>query len=236
MREIERLKLSAELVVLSACDTAEGQLTSEGVTGFSRAFTLAGVPSLVLSLWSIPDAPTALLMQEFYSGVRHQRNKAQALRDAMLRTMRQYPNPGNWAAFELIGEAAASPALYGVRGNSPEVKADLDWRARFRRLVVVPEDITGLSELPDSSENGVELSFQTAFSGLQLRKLYCDTYLGRGLRQEIAEGDEGSFHLWFLDEGNHRKIAVHGDEVYMGKKGMGKKGTWSVTISVKPAP
>jgi CHAT domain-containing protein len=59
-----------------------------------------------VSLWSIPDAPTASLMTEFYTNIQQRKlDKAQALRQAMLTTMKTHPNPINWAAFTLIGEA-----------------------------------------------------------------------------------------------------------------------------------
>ena len=53
-------------MVLSACDTADGKPTGDGVLGLSSAFLVAGVPSVVVAQWSIPDAPTALLMHAFY--------------------------------------------------------------------------------------------------------------------------------------------------------------------------
>lgn len=97
--------LNAELVVLSACDTGRGKLTEDGVVGLSRSFITAGIPSLIVSLWAIPDAPTTFLMTEFYRNWQQTGNKAQALRQAMLTTMKQHPDPRNWAAFTLIGEA-----------------------------------------------------------------------------------------------------------------------------------
>ncbi len=103
--EILDLKLNAELVVLSACDTGRGRITSDGVIGLSRSLISAGVPSVIVSLWSVPDAPTASLMTEFYRQIQQNLNKAQALRQAMLTTMKQYPDPKDWAAFTLIGEA-----------------------------------------------------------------------------------------------------------------------------------
>ncbi|MEY3869986.1 MAG: hypothetical protein RLZZ338_3877 [Cyanobacteriota bacterium] len=103
--EIFDLKLNASLVILSACNTGRGKLTGDGVIGLSRAFLSAGVPSIIVSLWAVNDASTAFLMTQFY---RHwqegKMDKAQALRQAMLNTMKQYPKPGNWAAFTLIGE------------------------------------------------------------------------------------------------------------------------------------
>ncbi|MEA5573480.1 CHAT domain-containing tetratricopeptide repeat protein [Calothrix sp. UHCC 0171] len=101
--EIFDLKLNAELVVLSACDTGRGKLSGDGVIGLSRSLISAGVPSVIVSLWSIPDAPTASLMTEFYQNLH--KGKAFALRQAMLETMKQHPDPKNWAAFTLIGES-----------------------------------------------------------------------------------------------------------------------------------
>ena len=104
--EILKMNLSAELAVLSACDTGRGQITGDGVIGLSRSFISAGVPSVVVSLWAIPDEPTALLMTEFYRNLQlQQMDKAQALRQAMLTTLKQHPNPTEWAAFTLIGES-----------------------------------------------------------------------------------------------------------------------------------
>jgi CHAT domain-containing protein len=103
--EILTLKLKADLAVLSACDTGRGKITGDGVIGLSRSLLSAGVSSVVVSLWSVPDEPTALLMTEFYRNLRTNPDKAQALRKAMLATMAQHPNPRDWAGFVLIGSA-----------------------------------------------------------------------------------------------------------------------------------
>ncbi len=103
--EIFDMKLQANLVVLSACNTGEGRITGDGVIGLSRALISAGVPSVIVSLWAVPDAPTSELMQAFYQNLQNNPNKAQALRQAMLTTMKTHPQPRNWAAFTLIGEA-----------------------------------------------------------------------------------------------------------------------------------
>ncbi|MFB2983509.1 tetratricopeptide repeat protein [Microseira sp. BLCC-F43] len=102
--EILDLKLNAELVVLSACDTGRGRITGDGIIGLSRSFINAGVPSVMVSLWAVPDAPTAELMKAFYQNWQKNPDKAQALRQAMLTMMQQYPHPKDWAAFTLIGE------------------------------------------------------------------------------------------------------------------------------------
>src|SRR5919199_929090 len=103
--EILDLKLNAELVVLSACNTGRGRLTGDGVIGLSRALITAGVPTILTSLWYVPDAPTAELMAEFYRQLQQSPNKAQALRQAMLIIMKKHPEPRDWGAFTLIGEA-----------------------------------------------------------------------------------------------------------------------------------
>jgi CHAT domain-containing protein len=108
--EILQLHLQADLVVLSACDTGRGRITGDGVIGLSRSLISAGTPSVIVSLWQVPDAPTASLMTEFYKNwqpgsATKPQNKAQALRQAMLTTLQQYPDPRDWAGFTLIGEA-----------------------------------------------------------------------------------------------------------------------------------
>jgi CHAT domain-containing protein/Flp pilus assembly protein TadD len=104
--EIFDLKLNnADLVVLSACDTGRGEITGDGVVGLSRSFVAAGAPSVLVSLWAVDDSSTSELMGELYRQLQSQPNKAQALRQAMLKIRRQKPNPFYWAAFTLIGEA-----------------------------------------------------------------------------------------------------------------------------------
>lgn len=103
--EISNLTLQADLAVLSACDTGLGRITGDGVIGLSRSLITAGVPSVVVSLWSVPDAPTAELMTEFYRQLQNNSDKAQALRQAMLQTLKTHPHPRDWAAFTLIGSA-----------------------------------------------------------------------------------------------------------------------------------
>jgi CHAT domain-containing protein len=104
--EILDLKLNAELIVLSACNTGKGRITGDGVVGLSRSLISAGVPSIVVSLWSVGDDSTSLLMTEFYKNMQQKQDKATALRQAMLTTMKHknYQNPYHWAAFTLIGE------------------------------------------------------------------------------------------------------------------------------------
>ena len=103
--EIAQIKLNAELVVLSACNTGQGRITGDGVVGLSRSLMLAGVPSVVVSLWAVPDQPTGELMAEFYQQLGQTDNKAKALRQAMLTIREKYPDPIAWAGFTIVGEA-----------------------------------------------------------------------------------------------------------------------------------
>ncbi len=103
--EILDLRLKADLVVLSACNTGRGQITGEGVIGLTRSFLSAGVPSLVVSLWQVPDKPTASLMIAFHKNRKKGDGNAQALRQAMLATMKDYPNPQDWAGFMVVGRS-----------------------------------------------------------------------------------------------------------------------------------
>ncbi|MEM9218506.1 MAG: CHAT domain-containing protein [Cyanobacteria bacterium P01_F01_bin.150] len=104
-KEILELDLQADLVVLSACDTGLGRITGDGVVGLSRSFLAAGASSVVVSLWAVPDTSTAELMVAFYKNLIQGHDKGQSLRYAMLETLEQYPNPLDWAAFILVGNA-----------------------------------------------------------------------------------------------------------------------------------
>lgn len=105
--EILDMKLQSDLVVLSACDTGRGTITGDGVIGLSRSLISAGARSVLVSLWAVKDNSTAFLMTEFYRNLQQNPDKATALRQAMLTTMKQkeYSSPLHWAAFTLIGEA-----------------------------------------------------------------------------------------------------------------------------------
>lgn len=104
--EILNLQLQADLVVLSACDTGLGRISGDGVNGLARSFLLAGASNVMVSLWAVPDAPTADLMTEFYhQWQQNGLNKAQALRQAMLTILQTHPEPKDWAAFTLVGSA-----------------------------------------------------------------------------------------------------------------------------------
>jgi CHAT domain-containing protein len=106
--DIYNLDLSADLVVLSACETALGDdLRGEGVGRLTRAFLYAGAKSVVVSLWSVSDAATAELMKRFYAGMLRQGlSPAEALRQAQLeiRQDKRWTAPYYWAGFVLQGD------------------------------------------------------------------------------------------------------------------------------------
>lgn len=106
--DIYNLKLPAELVVLSACETGLGKdVTGEGLDGLTRAFMYAGARRLVVSLWNVNDKATAALMQRFYTEMlRSNKTPAAALRAAQIEMLRskQWQSPYYWAPFVMQGE------------------------------------------------------------------------------------------------------------------------------------
>jgi len=105
-REISNLSLSADLVVLSACQTGKGRLeNAEGVLGLPRTFFYAGARSTISSLWKISDKSTAEIMPSFYRYLTAGKNKARALRLAKLEMLKSpQSHPFYWAAFILNGD------------------------------------------------------------------------------------------------------------------------------------
>lgn len=100
--EVAGLRLIADLVVLSACDTGRGRITGDSVVGLPRALLAAGADSVVVSLWQVPDEPIADLMVAFYRALMRGKTWAGALRRAMLSTRARFPDPRNWSAFVLV--------------------------------------------------------------------------------------------------------------------------------------
>lgn len=108
LHEIFNLRLSADLVVLSACQTGIGkQIKGEGLVGLTRGFMYAGAPRVMASLWQVNDLATAELMKHFYRGLlKDGMRPAAALRAAQLELLKgkQWAMPYYWAAFVLQGE------------------------------------------------------------------------------------------------------------------------------------
>jgi len=104
-RELMELALSAEMVVLSACETARGQARpGEGAIGMVWALTVSGVPTQVLSQWKVSDESTVMLMSHYYKALRAGQSPAAALREAALalRQQKRFQHPYYWAPFICI--------------------------------------------------------------------------------------------------------------------------------------
>jgi CHAT domain-containing protein/tetratricopeptide (TPR) repeat protein len=120
-QEVYRLDLNADLVVLSACRSAAGSVTGDGISAFARAFIYAGTASIVASVWDVADEPTNRLLPDFYKTWYAGQSKSRALRSAQLRLLRDLragrvrittpagevsvpEHPVFWAGFVLFGE------------------------------------------------------------------------------------------------------------------------------------
>jgi tetratricopeptide (TPR) repeat protein len=108
LHEIFNLRLSAELVVLSACQTGLGkEIKGEGLVGLTRGFMYAGAARVMASLWQVDDAATAELMKRFYRRMLQEGMRpAAALRAAQVEMWKrpQWQSPYYWGAFVLQGE------------------------------------------------------------------------------------------------------------------------------------
>jgi len=102
--EVVGLKLNAELVVLSACDTALGKFhQGEGFSNLARAFMSAGAEGVIVSQWAVADKSTAEFMVELYRNLTKGLPVPEALKAAKITLRKQYPNPYYWAPFILVG-------------------------------------------------------------------------------------------------------------------------------------
>jgi len=110
VRDVTPLRISADLVTLSACESGLGRIESgEGVIGLARGFLVAGCRSVVVSLWKVNDASTAQLMEGFYrEWLAKGRDRATALTAAKRELMKkpETRSPFHWAPFVLIGDPA----------------------------------------------------------------------------------------------------------------------------------
>ena len=110
--EISQMKLNAELVVLSACETGYGKFKQgEGVMSLARSFMYAGVPSMVVSMWQVNDGSTSIIMSTFYNNLAQGMDKALALQKAKLAYMNNAQgimvHPAFWAAFIQLGDSSS---------------------------------------------------------------------------------------------------------------------------------
>jgi CHAT domain-containing protein len=108
--DIYNLKLNAELVVLSACETGLGKISKgEGIIGLSRAFLFSGASNLIVSLWKVSDFSTSELMIEFYKNILGKKDVNHSyssdLRSAKLKLIgnKEFAKPYYWSPFILLG-------------------------------------------------------------------------------------------------------------------------------------
>jgi CHAT domain-containing protein len=106
-----------QLVVLSACDTGQGDVKiGQGVYGLRRAFAVAGAETLVTSLWKVDDGTTRELMEAYYRGLLGGQGRAAAMQAAMREIRDRHPHPYDWAPFIVVGSGAP---LRGVNPAHP---------------------------------------------------------------------------------------------------------------------
>ena len=108
-RELYNLKLNADMVVLSACETGIGELQrGEGIISLARGFSYAGAKSIITTLWSVDDKSTMRLMENFYANLKSGQSKDAALRQAKLDYLKTSRDIGDepyfWAGFIPVGD------------------------------------------------------------------------------------------------------------------------------------
>ena len=110
--DLAALPFSADLVVLSGCRTAGGVvLRGEGLQGLTAPLLEAGVRSIVATRWRIADRRAVVLMDDFYAHMARGDAVADALQSMKLRALRGGAGPGEWAAYTVVGDPYAHPAL-----------------------------------------------------------------------------------------------------------------------------
>lgn len=102
-KEISHMDLrGTDMVVLSACETGLGEVSSEGVFGLQRSFKQAGVKTIVMSLWKVNDEATKYMMTEFYASMLSGKEKREAFLEAKQKCREKYIDPRYWAAFIML--------------------------------------------------------------------------------------------------------------------------------------
>ena len=106
MRDVLNVQMRAQLVVLSCCHSAHGEIKAEGVVGIARAFLGAGARSVLVSLWAIDDDTTLEFMRVFYGHLLSGKSTSESLNQTMkcMRESKQFNEVKHWAPFVLIGD------------------------------------------------------------------------------------------------------------------------------------
>ena len=144
MREIQNLKLRADLVVLSACDTGRGKMSGDGILGPPRSFLTAGTPSLMVSLWAIADASTAEPYgPTFISDCNKGKTRRRRCEAQCSTRCKKDPAPGSWAAFTLLGETAVAPSSRSITRDAVPLSAEQLQTSAF--TLPLPPSIRGFA-------------------------------------------------------------------------------------------
>ena len=103
--DVENLRISPALVVLSSCDSARGMVKADGIQGMARAFILAGAQSVLTTMWKIPDESASVFMQFFYKYLLDGYQSSLALKKAILsiRCFAKYSQYIHWGGYQLTG-------------------------------------------------------------------------------------------------------------------------------------
>jgi CHAT domain-containing protein len=117
--DLYNLRLNADLVVLSACETGLGKMSrGEGILSLARGFAYAGSKSILTTLWSVNDQATAIIVEGFYKHIKAGKSKDEALQLSRLEFLEKTDNktahPFLWAPFIMIGDTAPIQGLDGL--------------------------------------------------------------------------------------------------------------------------
>lgn len=144
VREIRQLPLNADLVSLSACDAARGEIDGEeGIANLVRAFLLAGSRTVLASLWNASDDFTPALMTRFYQHLAAGDDEGTALQRAKLEMLKEFGDgsvPVYWAGFTLTGDAAAPLSPQHHRGFAGITSGAADNKSNPTPVAVSPID------------------------------------------------------------------------------------------------
>jgi CHAT domain-containing protein len=107
MSEVAGLKMNADVAALTACQTGVGvKLAGEGIMSMGRAFQCAGAKTVAMSLWSVSEKSSVMLIQEFFKKLKSGKGKLEGWSDARLALRKAgFEHPFFWGAFVLVGEA-----------------------------------------------------------------------------------------------------------------------------------
>ena len=123
MSEVMGLKMNADMVALTACQTGLGKnISGEGTMGMGRAFQYAGAKSVLMSLWSVEESSSVDLVEGFFRNIKEGKNKLEALKLARDEIRKQgYDHPFFWASFILVGECENQSPRAAVSSNPTPV-------------------------------------------------------------------------------------------------------------------